>query len=193
MELQTPKYTAEIFEILSKGQFISSNSTNRFIRTLYSILDNEEHFDYLFTYFNSINFILEKGDQFFYFSRKESKVNLERKLEIAYKWIDILDFLKTYDNAFGPGFKFSPSEISIRLDVDVDLKTKLKALRRFAPKKSSYIDVIKKVIETLEKDHFVELEDEASQTFKVMSSYSYLEELILTIIIPEEVADEIPE
>ena len=191
--MNTPKYTAEIFEILSKGQFISSNSTNRFIRTLYNTIDDDDNFEFFFNYFQSINFILEKGDQYVYFSRKESKVNLERKLEIAYKWIDILDFLKTYDNAFGPGYKFSPSEISIRLDVDVDLKTKLKALRRFAPKKSSYIDVIKKVVETLEKDHFVELEDEASQTFKVLSSFTYLEELILTINIPEEVADEIPE
>ncbi len=193
MEINTPKYTAEIFETLSKGQFISSNSTNKFIRTLYSILDDEDNFEYLFDYFNSINFILEKGDQYFYFSRKESKTNLERKLEIAYKWIDILDFLKTYDNAFGPGFKFSPSEISIRLDVDVDLKTKLKGLRRFAPKKSSYIEVIKKIVETLEKNHVVELENDASQTYKVLSSFTYLEELILTINIPEEIADEIPE
>lgn len=191
--MNPPKYTAEIFEILSKGQFISSNSTKRFIRTLYSILEDEEHFDYLYNTFESINFILEKGDQYFYFSRKESKVNLERKLEIAYKWIDILDFLKTYDNAFGPGFKFSPSEIDIRLDVDVALKTKLNGLKRFAPKKSSYIDIIKKVVDTLEKDHFVELEDEASQTYKVLSSFTYLEQLILTINIPEEVADEIPE
>lgn len=191
--MNTPKYTAEIFEILSKGQFISSNSTDRFIRTLYTIIDEDDNFEFLFNYFKSIHFVLEKGDQYFYFSRKESKVNLERKLEIAYKWIDILDFLKTFDNAFGPGFKFSPSEISIRLDVDVDLKTKLKGLRRFAPKKSSYIDIIKKVIETLEKDHFVELEDHATQTYKVLSSFSYLEQLILTINIPEEIADEIPE
>lgn len=191
--MNPPKYTAEIFEILSKGQFISSNSTKRFIRTLYSILEDEEHFEYLYNTFESINFILEKGDQYFYFSRKESKVNLERKLEIAYKWIDILDFLKTYDNAFGPGFKFSPSEIDIRLDVDVALKTKLNGLKRFAPKKSSYIDIIKKVVDTLEKDHFVELEDEASQTYKVLSSFTYLEQLILTINIPEEVANEIPE
>ena len=191
--MNTPKYTAEIFEILSRGQFISSNSTKRYIRTLYNVIDEEENFEYLFNHFASINFILEKGDQYYYFSRKESKVNLERKLEIAYKWIDILDFLKTFDHAFGPGFKFSPSEISIRLDVDVDLKTKLNGLKRFAPKKSSYIDIIRKIIDTLEKDHFVELEDEASETFKVLSSFNYLEELILTINIPEEIANEIPE
>lgn len=191
--MNSPKYTAEIFETLSKGQFISANSTSRLIRSLYNILEDESNFDYLYSHFESIHFILERGDQFFYFSRKESKVNLERKLEIAYKWIDILDFLKTYDNAFGPGFKFSPSEISIRLDVDVDLKTKLNGLKRFAPKKSQHIDIIKKVIDTLEKDHFVELEDEASQTYKVMSSFNYLEQLILTINIPEEIADEIPE
>jgi len=98
--MNTPKYTAEIFEILSKGQFISSNSTDRFIRTLYTIIDEDDNFEFLFNYFKSIHFVLEKGDQYFYFSRKESKVNLERKLEIAYKWIDILDFLKTFNNSF---------------------------------------------------------------------------------------------
>src|SRR5690554_4479408 len=98
--MKIPAQTAEIFEILSKGQFISSNSTDRQISQLYQVIDDEQNYEALYDYFRSINFILEKGDEYYHFSRPESKADLERKLEAAFRWIDIVDFLKTYDNGF---------------------------------------------------------------------------------------------
>ena len=88
------KQTAEIYEILSKGQFISSNSSVESVRKLFGVI--EDNFTELSRYFSVINFTLERGDEYFYFSRPESRADLERKIESAYKWIDILDFFNTY-------------------------------------------------------------------------------------------------
>lgn len=189
----TPKYTKEIFEILSKGQFICSNSSSDNIKKIYDIIETDNNFEILSEYFSNINFVLEKGDEYYYFSRPESKISLELKLETAFKWIDIVDFFKTYDNSFVSGYRFSPSKIQTQLEVNSDLKTKLNNLNKYVQKKNgNYLENIKKIIELLEKDNFVELVDEMTENYKVLSSFSYLEQLILTINIPEEVENEIP-
>lgn len=187
-----PKHTAEIFEVLSKGKFICSNSSNDLNRKLYAILEDENYFELLTSYFGNINFILEKGNGYFYFSRNESKVNLERKLEIAFKWIDILDFFKTFDSSFGSGFRFSIADITVRLNTDADLKSKLSALKKIT-KKTNHTEAVSRLVDFLIKDNFVELQDEITNTYKVLSSFGYLEELIMTLHIPEDIANEIPE
>ena len=48
-------------------------------------------------------------------------------------------------------------------------------------------------IEKLEKDNFITLENEVSETYKVLTSFNYLKDIITTINIPEEVENEIPE
>ena len=191
--IEVPKQTAAIFEILSKGQFISSNSSDEAIRKYYSVIEDGENFDLLFNYFNAINFQLERGDEFYYFSRKETKIDLERKIEQALKWIDIIDFFKTFDNSFGSGFRFTPSEVLVRLNVDAELKSKLEGLKRYSAGKDKFLDIIEKILEDLRKDRFVELENEISNQFKVLSSFKYLEQLIMTINISAEIKDEIPE
>ena len=80
--IEVPKQTAAIFEILSKGQFISSNSSDEAIRKYYSVIEDGENFDLLFNYFNAINFQLERGDEFYYFSRKETKIDLVSDIRI---------------------------------------------------------------------------------------------------------------
>lgn len=109
--MEVPAQTSEIFKILSKGQFISSNSYDKTISTLYNVLDDEQNFENLYEYFLNINFILEKGDGYFYFSRPENKIDLENKIDTAFRWIDYVDFFKTFDNSFGAGYRFTPSEI----------------------------------------------------------------------------------
>ena len=191
--IEVPKQTAAIFEILSKGQFISSNSSDEAIRKYYSVIEDGENYDLLYDYFNAINFQLEKGDEFYYFSRKETKIDLERKIEQALKWIDIIDFFKTFDNSFGSGFRFTPSEVLVSLNVDAELKSKLEGLKRYSGGKDKFLDIIEKILEDLRKDRFVELENEISNQFKVLASFKYLEQLIMTINISAEIKDEIPE
>jgi hypothetical protein len=190
--MEVPAQTAEIFKILSKGQFISSNSSDKMIYTLYNVIDEEENFENLYEYFLNINFVLEKGDEYFYFSRPENKVDLENKIETAFRWIDIIDFLKTFDNSFSAGFRFTPSDILVRIKTDAELETKLDGLKKHTDKEK-HQDILDKILKKLIDETFIELENEITHQYKVLASFKYLEQLILTINIPDEVKNEIPE
>ena len=188
------KYTSDIFEILRRGQFICSNSPDASIQALYKILEDEDTFEGLYEYFYQINYILEQGDEYFYLSRpNEKNSDIERKIEKAFGWIDILDFFKTYDSSFSVGFRFTPYEIHNQLKNNADLKTKLEILKKIGSDKKNYLDIIKKIIEKLERDNYITLENEITETYKVLTSFNYLIDLVNTINIPEEVANEIPE
>jgi len=191
--MEAPKQTAIIFEILSKGQFISSNSSDESIRKLYSVIEEEQNFDYLYDFFRNINFTLEHGDEYYYFSRVENKIDLERKLDQAFKWIDILDFLKVFDGSFGSGYRFTPSDILVKLNLDAELKSKLEGLKRYSGGKEKFNEIVDKILEDLKKDRFIELENEISHQYKVLASFKYLEQLVMSINISEEVKNEIPE
>ncbi len=181
--MPVPKHTSDIFEILSKGQFICSNSSKDSIRKLYNIID--ENFEDLLEYFSNINLILEKGDEYYMFTRVENKTDLERKLEAAFKWIDILDFFKTVDQSFGAGYRFTPSDILIKLSVDVDLKNKLEGLKKYASGKEKHAEILDKVLDQLRRDNFIELENEITNSYKTLSSFHYMERLVLSINIAE--------
>lgn len=194
--MNVPRQTGEIFELLSKGLFICSNSSDSRISKLCEILDDSENFETLYEYFYSINFILEKGDEYYNFSRKnESKADIERKLETVCKWIDIVDFFKTFDNAFASGYSFSPAKIAVEISVQAVLKNKADGLKGVLKmdEKTPYHEVANKIVELLCKEGFAEIEIEILKSYKVLSSFKYLEELINNINIPEEVQHEIPE
>lgn len=182
------KYTEEIFNILSKGGFISSNSVSSQVKRLYDAVE-EDLTDY-YDYYKGIGFYLEGGDGYYYFVRKEAKADLERKLEAACKWIDYLSFLKTYHSAFGPGFLFRAADIEIQMGCDMELKEK--ATKLFSDKKK-HDEIVAKLIKDLESMNFVEKENELDGTYKVLTSFHYMEDLVDCITISEEVKDEIPE
>ena len=160
------------------------------MKKLYNIIEDANNFDDLYDYFSQINFILEKGDEYFYFSRQEGKVSLEKKIERAYQWIDLVDFFKTYDNSFGSGTRISPHDILVRLNTDIELEEKLTSLKKYAGDKDNYSEIIGRLFELMEKDTFLELDNPISNTYKVLASFKYLEELILTINLPEETKNE---
>jgi hypothetical protein len=188
--MNIPHQTADIFEILSKGSFICSNSVDDKNRKLYNIID--ENFEDLANYFSEINFNLEKGEEYFYFSRDEERADIERKIEQAYRWIDILDFCKAFNNGFGPGFRFSPSDILVQVKMDASLKDKLATIKRTGTESGNQ-ERVERVISELEKFGMVDLENEISKTYKVAASFKYLEQLILSIHISEDIQYEIPQ
>ena len=116
------KYTEEIFNLLSKGNFISIDSLNPLHKKLYDVI--EDNFDEYYEYFSGIGFILEGGAGYWMFTRREGKADMVRKLEIFCKWIDYLDFIKVFDPTFGPGFEFSQHDVVVKLASDVELKTR---------------------------------------------------------------------
>lgn len=187
------KYTTEIFDILRKGEFICSNSPDEHVQKLYRHLEDIENFDNLHEYFYQIKYILEHGNEYFYFSRLEKNIDLDRKLEKAFNWIDLLDFFKTFDASFDVGYRFTPSDIVSQLKNNADLSTKLNNLKKLTSDKKNNSEKVKKLIEKLEKDNFITKENEITETYKVLTSFNYLKEIITTINIPEEVENEIPE
>lgn len=186
--IQLPESTSAIFEYLQKGLFISSNSTNEEIRMLYNDID--ENFESLYCYFSKINYILERGYEYFYFSRIEPKATLEQKIMRAYYWIDVLDFFKTYDETFGPGYRFQPEQILVESNINVVLQNKLDSIRKHFSDKDIRKEVLENMVRQLTKESFLELENEKNNTYKVMSSWHYLEKLIESINIFDETDDE---
>jgi len=60
-------------------------------------------------------------------------------------------------------------------------------------KKKTISNELKKLIEKLEKDNFISLENEISETYKVLTSFNYLKDIISIINIPDDIKNEIPE
>ena len=178
-------YTEEIFSILSRGGFISNNSVQARMKRYYDAIEDQQA-DYD-EYYSGIGFHLEAGDGYFFFTRKEAKVDLQRKLEAVSKWIDYLAFLKTYNSAFGPGLVFSAADIVVRINCDMELKEL--AGKLFSEKKS-YDETVDKLVAELERMGFIEQQNELEKTWKVLASFHYIEELIDCISITEEESEE---
>lgn len=182
------KYTSEIFQRLSKGQFLSSNSIDANTRAIYNdVEENQQEYE---DYFSQIDFQLSSGDGFYYFSRKESKVNIENKLQSLFSWIDYLDFLKTYDTAFDAGTQFSLVQMEVKLSTISGLKEKLSQM--FSDKTSNR-QKLEALADTLENKGFAELVNEVDGTYQVTNAFHYIEQIILCINIDENMKDEIPQ
>lgn len=183
--MSTLRYTEDIFNLLSRGGFISNNSTQSRVRRMYDAIE-EQQADYD-EYFCGIGFHLEAGDGYYFFTRKESKVDLQRKLEAVGKWIDYLTFLKTYNSAFGPGLVFSAADIVVRINCDVELKDM--AGKLFSEKKS-HEETVDKLIAEMERMGFIEQQDEIERTWKVLASFHYIEELVDCISLVDDSEEE---
>ena len=188
LNIQIPNATGAIFEYLQKGLFISSNSVNETVRDLYDQTD--DHFESLSLFFSQIGYTLERGNEYFYFSRTEPRITLEQKILRAYYWIDVLDLFKTYDETFGPGYRFQPEQILVETNINVMLQNKLDGIRKHFSDKDMRKDILENMIRQLTKDSFLELENEKTNTYKVMSSWHYLERLIESINIYDETEDD---
>ena len=191
MKGMPPRQTADIFERLSKGKFISEDSNDETLKDLYDVIDDEVNYELLYEYFLYIGFYLEKGSGYYYFSRKENNSDIAKKIERAYKWIDVLDFLKTYgksvDRPFTQGTIFSPHQIVEECKVNHALAEKLEDLQRYPKfKGDKAFDRIQKIIKDLTEETFVEVHNEHTQEYKIVAAFSYLEKLVTSIHITED-------
>lgn len=177
------RYTKEIFEILSKGGFISQNSISQQQSHFYDAI--EDDFQNYRDYYEGIGFMLEGGNGYYYFSRTENKVELADKVQRLVAWIDRLDFLKTFNSTFGSGFTFRKSNILEKFSSDIELKEKARRLYTDLKTNEEKVD---KLIADLDRQGFIELENELDGTYKVTAAFHYIEELIdcLTIIETEQ-------
>lgn len=181
--------TQRIYERLSRGEFLSVDSTDTSIRHLYE--DIEENLDDYADYFKEIGLQLESGNGYFYFSRiGEGKQSIEQKLDSFSKWLDYLDFLKCYNQSFTAGYQFRKSNLVEQISLDIELKEKAGHLfKKYGV--GSNLDIVNKLLQEMQSMGFAECISEQDETYKITSAFRYAEELINMIQIANE--DEIPE
>ena len=181
--------TQRIYERLSRGEFLSVDSSDTSIRHLYE--DIEENFDDYTDFFKEIGLQLEAGNGYFYFSRiGEGKQSIEQKLESFSKWLDYLDFLKTYNQSFTAGYQFRKSHLIEQISLDIELKEKTGHLyKKYGA--GSYLEIVNKLLQEMQGMGFAECISEQDESFKITSAFHYAEELVNMIQIANE--DEIPE
>jgi hypothetical protein len=180
------KYIKQIFERLSRGGFISSDSTQEEMKQMF--IDIEDNLVSYRQYYKEIGFLLEEGNGYFYFSRQESKTQLMDKLVRLGHWIDILDFLKAWEPIFGPGYTFSKATLTIKAEADIDLQQKASGLYE---KKDNLPDIVEKLVEEMLKAGFLELTNEKTGQYRVVAAYGYLEDLVNLITLDDN--NDIPE
>ena len=181
--------TQRIYERLSRGEFLSADSTDISIRHLYE--DIEENLEDYTDYFREIGLQLEYGNGYFYFSRiGESKQSIEQKLDSFSKWLDYLDILKCYNQSFAAGYQFRKSHLMEQISLDIEMKEKANHLfKKYGT--GSNAEIVNKLLQEMQSMGFAECISELDETYKVTSAFRYVEELVDIIQIANE--DEVPE
>lgn len=181
--------TQRIYERLSRGEFLSVDSTDSTVRHLYENI--EENMNDYADYFKEIGLRLETGNGYFYLSRMgENKQAIESKLESFAKWLDYLDFLKCYNQSFTAGYQFRKSNLIEQISLDIELKEKAGHLfKKYGV--GSNLEIVNKLLQEMGNMGFAECVSEQDETYKVTSAFRYAEELVNMIQIANE--DEVPE
>jgi hypothetical protein len=180
-----PKQTHEIFAIMARGHFISANGTKDNMSRLYDIINHPETFEKLQNYFNVIRYNIERGNNYFYFSKlNEPNSVIEKKLETFERYIDIVDLFASMDNKITIGARIRPSEIAEECIANVRLKQKLQKIPLY--RSETLVNKVREICDLMTRDSFLELEDEDSETYKVLDAYNYLLDVMNAISIYEE-------
>ena len=185
IDYNLPKQTHDIFAIMARGHFISSNGSKDNMGRLYDLINNPENFDRLQAYFNVIRYNIERGNNYFYFSRlNEANSLIEQKLETFERYIDVIDLFASMDNKITIGSRFRPSEIAEECNANVRLKQKLQKIPMY--RSETLLNKVRDICNLMTRDSFLELEDEQTESYKVLDAYTYLLDMINAISIYEE-------
>ena len=184
-DFNLPKQTHTIFSIMARGHFISSNGTRDGMNRLYDIVNHPDHFDRLQAYFNIIHYQIERGNNYFYFSKiQEPPSELEKKLERFERYLDIIDLFASMDNKITVGSRFRPSEIAEECVANVRLKQKLQKIPLY--RSETLHNKVREICDLLSRDSFLELEDEKTESYKVLDAYTYLLDIVNATAIYED-------
>ena len=180
--MQLPNKTDRVFELLSKGKFLCENYPEADHRRLYKIV--YDNYDNLYEYFSYIGYTLEREKGYFYFSKEETKQQLEMKLNSMLRFIDLVDFMLEYRNDFSIGYKVTPEEILFAVKENSMLKNKLNKIDK---RDTTLHQKCKKILEEFTAKGVMAIVDEELQQYQVLNSFGYLQDFILSI---QEVANE---
>jgi hypothetical protein len=176
--MNIPKQTPEIFSILSKGNFISSNGSKG---KLFDVISYDNNFALLKEFFSHTGYNLEQGHNYYYFSpQEETNTLMEKKLEQFAYYIDVMDFFSSMDLKPTVGTRYRTTQIAEECFSNERLKQKIVALSR----REKMVDKVAEIASDLALSGFFEQEDE--DTYKVMDAIHYLEQVLSLITIEED-------
>jgi len=168
--MELPRHTKEIFERLSKGNFICQNSPVALEKRLYEIC--EENSDTLEAYFQPIGFDLHYGHGYFYFSKELQESQIETKLENILHLLDYIEMFLQYDEYFNVGWRSSPTALAEAATDNIVIRERIEKIRGLSG--SSIFKKCEDVFKKMEREGFMALEDEYEKRYVVLTSYAYL-------------------
>jgi len=176
--MNLPKQSKEIFEILSRGNFLCENSPVRLERDLYQACEREfgGHYDF----FEHLGFYLIREDGYFYFSKELSASAKEDKLHMILEYIDLVELMLQFSASFGVGFRTTVGELSDAVGSNSVLKNSIDRLKNISKPQTLHAQCAK-VFEKFKKGGFMALEDEHEERYIVLSSYHYIETFLNAI------------
>lgn len=176
---------AEIFEILSKGQFINSNAVDEDRRYLYKYL--EENNEKLSEKYAEIGFQLNSGNNFYYFSKpNEHNQGIEYKIEKALRWLNILAFFTSYRKDLCRGARFYAYDILPKIELNLALKEQLNDLQKRNGAQKTHHDKLNDLLKEMQKEGFIDLENEIEQEWRVLDAWEYMEQMVMAVNINDE-------
>lgn len=173
-----PSQSAEIFDRLSKGLFISKNAPSTPATDLYRIV--ESHFESYQAYFQVIGFQLERGDDYFYFSKNETRGQVEDKAEKLFRYLDGLEILFFIQPSLAPGQKFSLLPHADTLARNKSIRKKCLLLPGKVAQEEP-IDRVRNFCKSLEKESLLHALDEQQNQFLVLDAFQYLLDFFIKI------------
>lgn len=168
--MEPPRYTKEIFERLSKGNFICQNSPVAFEKRLFEICD--ENSDTLEAYFEPIGFGFNYGPGYFYFSKELQETQIDAKLDNILHLLDYIEMFLQYDEYFNVGWRGSPIALAEAATDNIVIKERIEKIRGLSG--SNIFKKCEDIFKKMEKDGFMALEDEYDKRYIVLTSYAYL-------------------
>lgn len=115
-------------------------------------------------------------------------------IEIERQIIDFLNQIQYQSSVIEQLRKIKYLKDQYILETSTDIKTVLETkLDSINKDKKSREEILKEILDGLVKESFIELENERTGQYKVLAAFKYIEQLLLTINISEEVQNEIPE
>jgi len=176
--MNLPKQSKEIFDILSRGNFLCENSPIRLERDLYQACEREfgGHYDF----FEHLGFYLIREDGYFYFSKELSASAKEDKLHMILEYIDLVELMLQFSASFGVGFRVTVRELADAVASNSVLKNSLDRLKNISKPQTLHAQCAK-VFEKFKKSGFMALEDEHEERYIVLSSYHYIETFLNAI------------
>ena len=177
MEKRLEKNVRPIFEKLSQGYFLSESSISVENKKLYRICN--DNYDELYDYFKLVGFELNKGENYFYFSKdfsnNEHKIPekyFNKKMADIFELLELLAFMITFDNDFKIASRVSLNELVVAVEKNIALETNLKSL------KSHHKETIKESCESILKAFvnagMMEVVDSYTESYKVLESLDYI-------------------